>query len=193
MKRTKQKTLNYWLLAIGLLMISCGSRKTATQKNEKQEQKTETKIEYRDVVKGVVRTVRDTNYLERKIEAKQKVQQQKQSQKTKRKKEYYENGTLKSESEENITESEQINQLTLENNYLKTSAETLKEEKEELLEREKAYQSEIYSLKEKNKEKKTERKDSWWLYVVIGLSSIVSWEVLKRLFLKLKNYVVYIR
>lgn len=178
MKRTRLKILSFWLFSfIVMLLAGCGSRKTDTQKNEKQEQKTETKIEYRDVVKEVVRIVRDTVFLERKSESKQEVQQQKQSQKTSRKKEYHENGTLKSESEESITESEQINRLTLENNYLKYSAEMLKEEKEELLKKESAYKSEIQSLKEKNKAKKTEREAYPWYYWVVG--SIVAWEVLK--------------
>lgn len=175
-----KKMISFWLLAISFcLFTGCGSRKTDTQKNEKQEQKTETKIEYRDVVKEVVRTVRDTVYLEQKIEAKQEIQQQKQRQKTSRKKEYYENGTLKSESEENLTESEHINRLTLENDYLKSSAVALKEENEKLEKRESAYQAEIHSLKEKNKAKKTEREAYPWYYWIIG--SIVAWEVLKWL------------
>ncbi|EKB56582.1 hypothetical protein [Bergeyella zoohelcum] len=177
MKKTKPKIISLLLIASCLLLINCGSRKIDTRKNEKQQQKTETKIEYRDVVRESVRTVRDTVYLEQKIEAKQEIQQQKQRQKTSRKKEYHENGTLKSESEESITESVQINRLTLENDYLKSSAVALKEENEKLEKRESAYKSEIHSLKERNKTKKTEREAYPWYYWVIG--SIIIWEALK--------------
>lgn len=173
-----KRIISFWLLAISFcLFTGCGSRKTDTQKNEKQQQKTETKIEYRDVLKEVVRIVRDTVFLERKSESKQEVQQQKQSQKTSKKREYYENGSLKSEMEESSTETELVHQLTSENKHLRLSVETLKKEKEKLEKRESAYQAEIHSLKEKNKAKKTEREAYPWYYWIIG--SIVTWEVLK--------------
>lgn len=178
MKRTRLKILSFWLLSfIVMLLAGCGSRKINTRKNEKQQQKTETKIEYRDVVRESVRTVRDTVYLEQKIEAKQEIQQQKQRQKTSKKREYYENGTLKSEMEESSTETELVHQLTSENKHLRLSVETLKKEKEKLEIKEANYQSEIQSLKEKNKAKKTEREAYPWYYWVIG--SIIIWEALK--------------
>lgn len=178
MRKTKPKIISFWLFSfIVMLLAGCGSRKTDTQKNEKQQQKSETKIEYRDVVKEVVRTVRDTVLLERKSESKQEIQQQKQRQKTSKKRQYYENGTLKSEMEESSTETELVHQLTSENKHLRLSVETLKKEKEKLEIKEANYQSEIHSLKEKNKAKKTEREAYPWYYWVIG--SIVLWEVLK--------------
>lgn len=186
MKETTLKTISLLLVVSCLSFIRCGSRNTDTQKNEKQEQKTETKIEYKDVFREVVKTVKDTVYLEQKTESKQETRQQKQRQKTRMKKEYYENGTLKSESEENTTESELINNLILENDYLKSSAIALKEENEKLEKKESAYQAEIQSLKERNKAKNTEREAYPWYFWVIG--SIVAWEVLKWLLKFISKY-----
>ena len=172
------KKKSNWLAVVSfLLLVACGSRKSEVSKVEtKVETKQTEAVNAIQVVEKKV-FLRDTIYLESKSKTKAETQEQRQRQKSKIKREFYENGTLKSESETNETESETITQLRLENEHLKSSTIALKEENEQLSHEVKRL-SELNAKSEtKAKEKQTEREAYpcyWWL---IGgfLGLIFSW------------------
>lgn len=164
-----KKKINFWLAAIScLLLMACGSRKSEVSKGETKAEikQTENVNAIQAAEKKVIH--RDTNYLESKSETKAETQEQRQRQKSKVKREYYENGTLKSESETNETESETITQLRLENEHLKTSTIALKEENEQLSHEVKRLSELNAKAETKTKEKQTKREAYPWYWWVIG-------------------------
>ncbi len=147
-----------------LLLVACGSRKSEVSKSETKAETKQTEVMNAIQVAEKKVFVRDTIYLESKTETKAETQEQRQRSKTKR--EYYESGTLKSETNE--TESETITQLRLENEYLKLSATALREEVEKLKQEEKRISELNAKAATKAKEKHTERKAYPWYWWVIG-------------------------
>lgn len=181
-----KKKINFWLTVIGgLLLVACGSRKSEVSKSETKAETRQTEVvnTIQVVEKKVIQ--RDAIYLESKSETKSETQEQRQRQKSKIKREYYENGTLKYESETNETESETITQLRLENEHLKSSTIALKEENEQLSHEVKR-QSELNTKAEtKAKEKQTEREAyPWYWWVISGfVLGAVSPFVVKKIIL----------
>lgn len=175
----KQKS-NFWLAVVsGLLVLACGSRKSEVSKSETKAETKQTEAVNAIQVAEKKVFVRDTIYLESKTETKTETQEQRQRSKTKR--EYYESGTLKSETNE--TESETITQLRLENEHLKSSTIALKEENKQLSHEVKR-QSELNAKTEiKAKEKQTEREAYPWYWWVIGgfVLGVVSPFVVKKI------------
>ncbi|WP_027381882.1 hypothetical protein [Epilithonimonas caeni] len=111
--------------------------------------------------------------------------------------EYYENGKLKSERET----SKNYSKLSQEKDYWKSSAESLREDNLKILENSKLIYRDNLKLQRNNQKlittnnkslsklqktslelsKKTESKrDSWWLYVLIVVVSIIGWELLTK-------------
>lgn len=174
-----KKKINFWMAIVScLLLVACGSRKSEVSKSET---KAETKqTENVNAIQVVEKKVihRDTIYIENKSETKAETQEQRQRQKSKVKREYYENGTLKSESETNETESETITQLRLENEHLKNSTIALKEENEQLTNEVKRLSKLNAKTENKTKEKQTKREAyPWYWWVISGfvLGVIFPW------------------
>lgn len=180
--KTKRKS-NLFLLVGCLLLMSCGSRKSEVSKTEtKGETKQTEEVNAIQVVEKKV-IQRDTIYLENKSQTKAETQEQRQRQKSKVKREYYENGTLKSESETNETESETITQLRLENEHLKNSTIALKEENEQLTNEVKRLSELNAKTENKTKEKQTEREAyPWYWWVISGfVLGVITPRLIKRL------------
>ena len=178
-----KKKSNWLMLVSCLLLLACGSRKSEVSKNETKSETKQTEVMNAIQVVEKQVFVRDTIYLESKSETKAETQEQRQRQKSKVKREYYENGTLKSESETNETESETITQLRLENEYLKSSTIALKEENEQLS-HEVKHLSELNAKTEtKTKEKQTKRKAyPWYWWVISGfVLGVITPRLIKRL------------
>lgn len=173
------KKKSNWLAVVScLLLVACGSRKSEVSKSETkgETKQTETVNAIQVVEKKVF--VRDTIYLESKSETKAETQEQRQRQKSKIKREFYKNGTLKSESETSETESETITQLRQENEYIKSSTIALKEENEQLSHEVKRLSELNAKAETKAKEKQTERESyPWYWWVISGfvLGVIFPW------------------
>ncbi|MCL1671692.1 hypothetical protein [Elizabethkingia ursingii] len=121
--------------------------------------------------------------------------------KTSKVKEYYENGNPKSESEISENMSKEIYRLNSELDNYKTAAQSAKSDvtrltaenrqltndKETLITNLKSQKEQNHKLsadnttlkKNKNSKVKSNR-DSWWLYVVISIFSIIVWEIIRR-------------
>ncbi|MFB9120999.1 hypothetical protein ACFFUE_07330 [Bergeyella porcorum] len=173
------KKKSNWLAVVScLLLMACGSRKSevSTSETKAETRQTEEVNAIQVVEKKVIH--RDTIYLENKSQTKAETQEQRQRQKRNTKREYYENGTLKSESETNETESETITQLRLENEYLKAQNRTLKSEFNSLDHKIIANKNNIDKWIKKVREKQTEREAyPWYWWVISGfvLGVITPW------------------
>lgn len=170
-----------WLMIVLLMILpsSCGSRKVDKQKQRTETAKQQEITEVKTEVKEVVKIVRDTIFIEKKVEMKAEANEQRQKQSTEKRREYYENGTLKSETENTTSESEVIHQLRLENDYLKSSVVALKEEKEHLAEELNKQEQKEESTQITEKSNKTERTAYPWYWWVLG--GVIIWELLKFL------------
>lgn len=171
------KIINLFLILT--LIMSCGSRKTEkTNAESKSERKTE-KVESEHQVKNTTKNVKDSVFIERKTEVTQEYKNQKQRQKTSKKKEYYENGNLKQETEIYTTESDQVDILKIENENLTSQSAKLQNENTSLQQEKALYIQEIEALHKKLKEKQTSRTAYSWYWWVLG--SVIVWESIKRL------------
>lgn len=158
------------IIAFILVITSCGSRKVESDKQDRKIQNTVIQEQKGELNKTIFRVVRDTVFIEKTVAIKSELKQDKHIQKKQKKREYYDNGALKSEVEISITETEKINQLTEELQKITTQSKTLKQENEKLLQRELTYQNKITELHEKINLKKTYRDDD---FLIIGLGVVL--------------------
>lgn len=177
-----------------------GSEKTASQENTKSEKQNTSagessgSVEKTSSEKGNIVTDRtsEKNSAEKQSEAYTK---------TSKVKEYYENGNPKSESETSENMSKEIYRLTSELDNYKAVAQSAKNEvirlnaenrqltndNETLITNLKIQKEQNSKLKsdntilKKNKDSKVEsNRNSWWLYLVISIVSIIVWEIIRR-------------
>lgn len=180
----KKRILDVIVMCFALILVGCGSRRVETEKQEIKFDQKATEHKQRESERVFFNVVRDTVYIEIQSEVKTEIKHEKQTQTTQKKREYYESGVLKSEEEKSVTETEQFLQLKAELQKEINKSAILKKENESLLSKEVIYQQTISKLQGKEKVKNTDRKESFWLYVLVGVLGFLGGFAFDRLVLK---------